>query len=245
MLALSVKAYSLVIPGPNGVANSTEASLDSWTSANSQPEFRYWDNVVRVNDASGIYLGASGSFGWVLTAAHLNLLTPGSGTITVNGSSYLVNDSRQIGTQDLRLYRIGGGESDPPLPGLPNISIAGTSPAIGTTILDFGAGERVEGTSNSASDTDIAQTPGVLSSHYEWAGAGALRWGTNTTSAPPAVCGPKPGQPTATIFLNTSIYDTQIFTSCFDAPAAGGNQMTTEAGLAVGDSGGPVFSVNS
>lgn len=227
ILAFPLNALALIIAGPNGQANSTEASLNSWTTGNSQPAFSYWDNVVHVSDASGIYLGASGSYGWVMTAAHVTQLTTGVSTITVDGTSYVVRDNVQVAGQDMRLYRIGGEVGDPALPSLADVPIASSSPSVGTLVLDFGAGDRVESTSNSNTNSDIANSPGTDATHFEWAGTGTLRWGTNVTT-------------TQLNFASPPSFS--YFNSQFNSSP--NNYLTsTEATVGVGDSGGPVFTV--
>lgn len=244
LLASALRSHGLIIPGPAGVANSTESSLTSWLSDNSKPAFSYWDNIVRVSDASGIYLGSSGGYGWVLTAAHVTPLATGTQSISVDGTSYLVRDNVAIGAQDMRLYRIGGESGDPALPALSNIPIAGSTPVIGTALLDFGAGERVEGTLNSALSSD-AQL-GSNATRFEWAGAGTLRWGTNTTAnASPAYSAfelPPPGGPTPTV-PNTTQGNTETFVSVFNDPGVS-YLNATESAVGNGDSGGPVFTVS-
>lgn len=226
ILAFPLNALALIIAGPNGQANSTESSLNSWTAGNAKPTFSYWDNVVRVSDASGIYLGASGTYGWVMTAAHVTQLTTGVQTITVDGTSYVVRDNVQVAGQDMRLYRIGGEVGDPALPVLADVPIATSSPAVGTQILDFGAGDRKEITSNT-NTSDIGNSPGTDATHFEWAGAGTLRWGTNVTT-------------TQLNFVTPPSFS--YFNSQFnDSPGA--YLTSTEATVGVGDSGGPVFSV--
>lgn len=226
-LAFPLNALALIIAGPNGQANSTENSLNTWTSGNGQPNFSYWDNVVRVSDASGIYLGASGTYGWVMTAAHVTQLTTGASTITVDGISYVVRGNVQVAGQDMRLYRIGGEMGDPALPSLADVPIASNSPAVGTQLLDFGAGGRLEGTSNSDTDSDIANSPGTLPTYFEWAGAGTLRWGTNVTT-------------TQLNFVTPPTFS--YFNSQFNS-SPNNYLNTTEATVGVGDSGGPVFTV--
>ena len=236
--ACPLTANALVIAGPNGLANSTQSPLNSWVTASGRPTFPYWDNVITVSDASGVYLGNSGSYGYVLTAAHVTS-PPGSNSITVAGTTYTVRDNVPIGSTDLRLYRIGGETGDPALPALMNIPIASGSPSIGTALLDFGRGGRVETTSDSPVISDIANVPGTNATAFEWAGAGPMRWGTNNTASTSFFAGS-----TTPFILIPGLSSTASFISRFDDAGIGNYQTTTEAGLAGGDSGGPAFTVN-
>lgn len=230
-------ADALVIPGQNGTGagNTTQATLNTHITTNSLPLFPYWNNVIPVSDSSGIYLGASGSYGWVLTAAHVTQLTPNVQTLTISGMNYLVRQNVPLGPQDLRLYRIGGEIGDPALPALPNVTLDATTPTAGTSLLSFGRGERTEGTLNSAtsSDAQLAGNP----TYFDWVGSGgSMRWGTNATTNLPPWMGP--AVPTATVG------STLDFFSIFDDPGSPNYLNATEAAFAVGDSGGPAFSVD-
>jgi hypothetical protein len=225
-----------VIAGPNGVpggGNITQASLNSFITTNSLPAFPYWGNIVAVSDATGIYLGANNSYGWVLTANHVT--APAS--ITVAGTPYTVHSGQQVGAQDLKLYRIGGEFGDPALPALPNVICAPSTPGLGTGILTFGRAERVEGTAGSAANSDIALAPGTNPSYFEWGGAGSIRWGTNQVELLPPIFG-TPSHP-----LNVG--SNQSFISIFHDPGAGNYLTTTESQGAVGDSGGSAFVINA
>ena len=231
-------AYALVIPGQNGTGagNTTQPTLNTYITTNSLPLFPYWDNVIPVSDSSGIYLGASGSYGWVLTADHVTQLTSNVQTLTIAGTNYLVRQNVPLGPQDLRLYRIGGEIGDPVLPALPNVTLDATTPTAGTSLLTFGRGERTEGTSSSATSSD-AELAGNLTL-FDWVGTGgSIRWGTNVTTNLPPWMGVGP-VPTATVG------STVDFFSIFDDPGSPNYLNATEAALAVGDSGGPTFSVD-
>lgn len=243
LLALSVaQLQALVISGPNGsaVGNTTQGSLNSFASANSLPAFPFWGNEIQVSDASGVYLGKNDNFGWVMTAAHVSPLGVNTGVIIVAGTAYTVRDMVTIGTADIRLYRIGGALGDAPLPVLPNVLMATTSPSVGTSLLDFGRGSRVEGTANNAFDSDISQPPGTNASYYEWGSASAMKWGTNQTTVLPGWLGP----PLANANFLVGPYTTNLVFSLFDDEGAGNYLDATEATLSVGDSGGGAFRLN-
>jgi hypothetical protein len=237
-------APALIISGPNGASsgNVTQGSLNTFLSGAGSPAFPYWNNVIQVSDSSGIYLGASGTYGWVLTAGHVTALGVGSGTITVNGTPYTVRDSQLIGTSDLRMYRIGGNFGDPALPGIPNVLLATATPSIGTSLLDFGRGSRTEGTANSATDSDIGQAPGANPTYYDWGSASNMRWGTNTSIGLPAYVGGPTGSPSATFSVGS--FTTNLVYSTFEDVGSGNYLNATEAHLATGDSGGSMFALN-
>jgi hypothetical protein len=197
--------------------------------------------VVSVNGASGVYLGTANGYGWVITAAHVGPLAAGSGTINVGGTNYVVHSGQTIGTADLRLYRIGGELGDPSLPTISNVIMATTAPSIGTNLLDFGVGSRVETTANSATNSDAAQSPGSNTTYFEWGSASLMRWGTNSTIPLPAQYG---GSGEATATFVAAGYTTNLIYSAFDDPGSPNYLTTTEAHLASGDSGGGVFALN-
>lgn len=220
---MNLPSSAVIVAGPNGQGNATAASLDAWAVAGGLPGFTYWENVVRVSDASGIYLGAAGTSGWVMTAAHvtgLGMNSPAS-TISISGNNYQVHESVKLPNVDLRMYRVGGEAGDPPLPDLEVVPLMDAKPAAGESVLIFGAGGRLETTEGTASNSDIAMTPGVVTNKFEGTGASVLRWGTNTVDVGNMSLG----------------YDS--FLTRFDTSL---NYLTsTEAALTLGDSGGPVF----
>jgi hypothetical protein len=238
---LSLPVHALVIAGPNGTGagNTTQASLNAYTTATAKPVFPYWQNVIPVSDSSGIYLGNVGGYGWVMTAAHVTS-PPFANIITVAGTPFTIRDNIQVASTDIRLYRIGGEIGDSALPPLPNVPITTGSPPIGTAILDFGRGGRVEGTASSNANSDIANAPGTNATAFEWAPAASapMRWGTNVTASTSIFAGS-----TTPFILIPGLSSTDSFVSTFN-PSPGSYLTSTEAGLSVSDSGGPVFVVN-
>ena len=134
-LVLGSQTMGIIVGGPNGygLGNATASGLQSDLDTRSLPAFLFWNNLLRVADSSGIYLGrnATTGRGWVMTAAHVTELFTGTDSITVMGQSYTVRDSRIIqhtdstGTfnTDIRLYAIGGQSGDPALPALPAVPL--------------------------------------------------------------------------------------------------------------------------
>lgn len=162
-------ASGVIVAGTNGTGNnnSTQGGLDDYLDTTAYAPFPYWDNLVRTQNTSGVYLGYNPSTqrGWVLGANHVAAPT----TIKVAGNTYSVEGSPiQVGSSDLRLYRIGGGVSDPALPSLPTIPLASVAATSGEFLLMFGR----------AFTNDIAAP-------YDWEAPGpsdanGMRWATNT-----------------------------------------------------------------
>ncbi len=164
------RAAAIIVGGTQGTGNNNagEAGLHSYLSTTSYGSFGYWGNLVRVSDASGVYLGynATTLTGWVLSAAHIG---PEPTSITVAGSSYSVSGlGTQIGTTDLILYEIGGGMGDPALPTLSTVPLATTVATSGEFLVMAGRGFTTSSTYS-----------------YPWGAPGTndangMRWGTNT-----------------------------------------------------------------
>ena len=206
-------ANAVIVGGTLGTGNnnSDPAVLQSWLASNSYSSFGYWDNLVSVSDASGVYLGynATSMTGWVLSAAHISP----AGSITVAGSTYTVSQTYAVGTTDLILYEIGG-LGDPALPTLPTVPLASVTATAGEFTLMTGRG--------STSST---------SAPYPWSGAGVMRWGTNRVQDV-AIYDLDPGP--------SSNLATYVRTD-FDAPTPPPNTTAYEAQGSVGDSGGGLF----
>jgi hypothetical protein len=161
-------ARAVIVAGTMGTGNNnaTKAGLDAYLASVSVPIFSYWDNQIRVSDASGVYLGYNPSTmrGWVLSAHHVTAPT----SITVAGNSYSVISGHQIGTTDLKLYQIGGAVSDPTLPiSLPAVQLTSFFSVGGEFSLMFG-----RGFTNSTSAPYTWVAPGTDP-------ANGSRWATN------------------------------------------------------------------
>jgi hypothetical protein len=220
MLAASGTAHAVIVGGTlgTGTNNGSESGLQSYLSSTSQASFNHWNNLVRVNDASGVYLGYNQSTGngWVLGATHVG----NPGTITVAGTSYAVVHSQTVTGTDLLLMEISG-VTETAAESLPTVDLASTSAAANEFVLVTGRGY------TSASGP---------SDPYPWgptnpSDSQVMRWGTNRVdTVQSAVVGP-------TTSMN-------IITD-FDPPGdtAGAGAVTPyEAQVAVGDSGGGMFS---
>lgn len=158
---------AVIVAGTQGTGNNnnTQAGLDGFLLAASAPAFPFWNNLIRVTDASGVYLGTNDltGRGWVITANHVTTPT----TMTVAGNVYTVQSGTQVGSADLKLYEIGGGISDPALPNLPTIPLAPGYATPGSFVLMFG-----RGSTNSTTAPYPWVAPGTSN-------ANGTRWGTN------------------------------------------------------------------
>jgi len=96
-----------------------------------------WNYVGQINGlASGVYLGN----GWALTAAHVPI-SPGD-TFVVDGGSYTIGASQEVGTTDLRLFQISSQPSLPSLTlsGSPPVPFSQTQTGSSLAMLGFGNG---------------------------------------------------------------------------------------------------------
>lgn len=217
ILGASVPAQAIIVGGTlgTGTNNDTEAGLQSYLSGNSMAAFNHWGNLVRVNDASGIYLGynAGTGNGWVLGAAHVG--NPGS--VTVAGTNYTVSSAQQVAGTDLLLLELSGVASTSAA-ALPTISLASVAASTNEFVLMAGRGY-----------TTSSVYP------YPWGGTTTsdgqvMRWGTNRVTSVQAVD-------------VASVISTHVITD-FDSPSAtmGPGAVTAYEGqVAVGDSGGGLF----
>jgi hypothetical protein len=84
-----------------------------------------------------------------------------------------------------------------------------------------------------SSDAQLGANP----TYYEWAGTGGtMRWGINASTVLPAWAGP----PVPLAIAGSTVN----FFSIFDDPGSGNYLNALEAGFAVGDSGGPAFTLD-
>lgn len=215
--ALPVSAVIVAGTLGTGNNNSTQAGLDAYLASSSYAEFPYWDNLVRVSNASGVYLGYNPSTmrGWVLSANHVTKPT----SITVGGNAYSVTGTgTQLGSSDMILYEIGGGLSDPALPALPTVPLAEIAATAGEFLLMSGRGF-----------TTSTVAP------YTWGSPGTsdangTRWATNTVEG------------TALVNIGTALApNLQPYVVVdFDGPGDPGVTAYDGQG-STGDSGGGIF----
>ncbi len=212
--------HAVVLVGGDGSGNTT-----------APPDDPGFNNVGN----RGVYLGNIGGNFWVLTAAHV-----GAGSINLAGTIYnhvagstvtISNPSGQglSATTDLAVFRIN---SDP---GLPNLSISSTAPAVGSNVTLIGDGLdreaaqiswHVDTSTNPFTWTEGGANPNVFG--FKPAGTSTKRWGTNVLTAPGA-----------NQVIDVGFGDSRVLSMTFDQ--AGGDD---EATLALGDSGGGLFHKN-
>lgn len=221
ILGFSTRAHGIIVGGTlgTGTNNDTEAGLQSHLSTTSNDSFNYWSNLVRVNDASGVYLGYNESTGngWVLGAAHVG----NPGTITVAGITYAVANTQSVTGTDLLLLEISG-VANTAAAVLPSVNLASTTATVNEFVLMTG-----RGFTTSTSSPYSFGTTGILDSQ-------AMRWGTNRVSA------------VALVNVDGSV-STHIVTD-FDSPSAttGPGAVTPYEGqVSGGDSGGGMFAYRS
>jgi hypothetical protein len=244
VMAMAPRCAAVIVGGPNGdgLGNASESGLQAYLDSQSRPAFLLWNNLLRVSDSSGIYLGrnATTGQGWVMTATHVTPLSVGTSTITVAGQDYTVRDNRIIehtdgtGTfnTDFRLYAIGGQSGDPALPALPAVPLLAADVASGDDLILTGRGRRqqlpVEDTT-APYDWDWDTSPTNQPTRQ-------MRWGSNhvefwAAAAPNLLFLLDEGSPVSK--------KTMSFASVFDDPVGSGTAY--EGQLALLDSGGGAF----
>jgi hypothetical protein len=214
--ALTVQPASGVVTN-NGTAANAAAPADDPA----------WANVGQLNGASGVYLGHFTSGDWVLTAAHV-----GAGSINLGGVSYAAVSGSAIqltnpdgSPTDLELFRISSS------PTLPNLTLADTSPTIGSMVMMVGYGSTCAATlttwDTGASPWTATTSPtgpyaqGYL---YEAGSRYTKRWGEDAVTGDFAVSYANGNVKVTTVVLETT------FTAA-----------TGSSELAPGDSGGATF----
>lgn len=212
-------SWAVIVAGTYGTGNNnnTQAGLDGYLATSPHDPFPYWQNLVRVTNSSGVYLGYNPTTdrGWVMSANHVTKPT----SITVAGNAYTVTGTgTRVGLTDLRLYEIGGGISDPDLPSLPSIPLSSALAVTGEFSLMFG-----RGFTNNASSPYTWVVPGTSD-------ANVMRWATNTVEG------------VAMVNIGTvAAPNNQVYT-VVDFDGSGDPGVTAYDGQgANGDSGGGLF----
>lgn len=211
-----MQAQGVIVGGTSGTGNNNagETSLNSYLASTVYSPFPYYANLVRVGDASGVYLGWNYGTdrGWVLSAAHVGA----PATIGIGGESYTVVVGSTVAGSDLKLYQVGRGVSA--IPSMPSVSLASAGAIVGDYAIMKG-----RATTSSTTAPFGWVVPGVSD-------AVPSRWATNTVSG--------------SVLINLGSEETpnvhRYLVTDFDGPTDPG--VTAYDGQAAsGDSGGGLF----
>lgn len=230
----ALPARAVVIPNGNGSGNTIGTGVDGWD---------YTGSIFFAGgafNASGVYLGEYGGTHWVLTAFHISGTAPGPtfgaglGTFNLGGFSYSFTGSlgQRIAGADIYVVPItsGSAAAESYLESLPTLSIAASTPTLGTDVTMIGSGiTRATGTTTWYVDTGT--TPNVWNTTsfpeadithtgFTWGSGNTKRWGTNDVG----------GYQTTNVGFGV----TSLILTDFD-------NTPNEAQAALGDSGGGVF----
>lgn len=221
-IAASPVAQAVLIQTAAGTGNVT-----------APPDDPGWANVGVRGIGNGVYLGG----GWVLTVAHVgagDIVLAGTTYAAVPGSAVQLTNGGAAGrsvTTDLMLYQLATTPA-----GLAPVTIAATSPTVGTPVTMIGSGlDRGAFTEWSVNQSVTPWVWNEVSSGgnavgYKTAGTRQMRWGTNTIA-------------TNAIWITASDLvpplDVRSIGTDFDAQFG-----STEAQAVNHDSGGAVFAKN-
>jgi hypothetical protein len=253
--AMPMTAHAILVATGDGTQNTTQGTMPDG-----------WNYVGSTSNASGVYLGD----GWVLTVVHIGTASsytsftlPGYGTYQCNGNVIPITDPVTHNPVDLQLFQLSYSQANP-LPDLPPLNIASSTPAAGTSIymVGYGYSDRAAQPTyydvtpdpytnpnyNGAFVFTPTDTPGPdsfggfqydLNHQYK-------RWGTTVTTTDPDPNSPTYGQTTESINIGAGATTTLVsmfyngltdYENGGDSPEQG---MVTE-----GDSGGGVFDASN
>jgi hypothetical protein len=237
MVRFARLALAIALLAPCGTASAVIVAQGTGTQNTTDPSpGSGWANVGIVSGSSGVYLGN----GWVLTAFHVNTVSPGPGGIDFGGSlGFFASDGNPAirlknadnSLTDLQMFHLA---SDP---GLPALSLASSVPATGTSVLMVGNGRNrdanltywdVTGTNPNFTWTEDPTPEGGEAAGYKWAAGNTKRWGTNLTED----LGSGP-----TALTNAGFGNVTVIGTAFD-------DLANEAQAAANDSGGGVFNAS-
>ena len=204
---LALAAWFVGAPAVHAIVDA-----NSMANTNAPSDGAPWDNVGRIGNASGVYLGG----GWVLTASHV-----GVGAIELAGATYspdgtalqLTNSDGT--TTDLVLFHLST------LPPLPSVPLVTSTPSAFAAVDLIGVGY-ISGST---------QTSFGLYSGFYWSSAQAKSWGNNKVNLA--------GVSTINIGYGNLTAFNMDFTSPGTLGPSG--QTSDEAQVAPGDSGGGLF----
>ncbi len=211
-----MQTQAVIVGGTMGTGanNASESSLNAYLATTVYSPFPYYANLVRVGDASGVYLGWNygTDHGWVMSAQHVGA----PATIGIDGVSYTVSAGSAIAGSDIRIHRLDRGAN--PIPVMPSVPLASVLATVGEFSLMTGRA--------TTSDT---------SAPFDWVAPGSSdavpsRWATNTISGIGSINLGSEISPNVHTYLVTD----------FDGPGDFG--VTDFDGQAAsGDSGGGLF----
>lgn len=237
-MLLCGSASAVIVAGANGGGNTSNNTTQAQLESALGQSFPIFDNVLRLNNASGVYLGYNPNTNqaWVLTARHV---AANPATLNIGGLNYS-NAGRTNLTSDVALIAYTRGDNV--MPSLAPVSIASSLPSTSDTLVMIGGGrDRVQDASTDANTSD-AITLSSGQQGYQWGGTGSqqlIRWGTNNMEGNNPLNGPGPPNPLTTI--NFFGGDTEVYTTRFDQPANGEWLTSNQAQGSGGDSGGGAF----
>lgn len=229
---LSSPLQAVIVAGANGGAGTTNNTTVEQLNSIVPVPFTNFENSIRYSDSSGTYLGYNAATRdvWVLTANHITTTVAGS-ALQIQGINYLQQGSRiAVPNSDLALVRYQN--TSGLVPSMPAVTLATGTPTVGSPFVMMGWGaDRVQGPSSGAFTSDAVSVTGGTGSGYVWRSSSnsMLRWGTNNVSTP------------LTASLSGLTVTNLFWGATFDQPAAGQWLTSTEATLAVRDSGGGAF----
>ena len=220
LLPAVTDARAVVVAGANGGGNTSNNTTAAQMAAQlGLGDTSFYDNVLPYSDAGSVYLGwantVAGPRAYLLSAMHINL----SNTMLINAVSYSVT-RQSIAGSDLALLTLSNANGI--MPPLPVVSLATTTPSIGTNIIMAGFGrQRVQDATTNALTSDAV--PVTDGTGYTTTSTTLLRWGTNRVAG------------------TQTVGSTETISTVFSQPNPGDWLATSEAQAVLGDSGGGLF----
>jgi hypothetical protein len=234
VFATASMAPAVIISGGDGSGNATESSAVAGA----------WSYVGKIGNSSGVYLGD----GWVITAYHVQLVSPGTMLLkdkiyNVDASTFvrLTDPNNSSKPADLCMVRLNTADLAANPVGLDRLAVSTTTPTADLPITAIGYGfNRATGltmwdVTHSGSTYTWTETTNPLladASGYKWDTTGnKKRWGTNNVT--------DLGGGNTVITVNDGFGTTSMFTTTFDSGIS-----SNEMQVADRDSGGGAFYKN-
>jgi hypothetical protein len=236
-------ANALMVGAAPGVAVDTSMNPANPGSGWTQGDPGFANVAHTAANLNAVYIGD----GWMLSAFHTGV---NDTTFTESNQTFnpIPNQNFQVGSADLRLYRING---DPTLasPAIKSITIAQTPLVVGDQMMFIANGLYRDPTELhwtvdpvAGDDNDIWNQVGSCSGsncYHGYASAGyGKRWGINTVEDDQTIFGSSENDPNITILINDStIANVTQYTK--QSASCGANCFETQ--VVSGDSGSAVF----